>query len=372
LLANVLGQEEQMAAPKVFVSSTCYDLKYIRENLSFFIRSIGYEPILSEEGSVFYNPRVHTGQACLTEIPNCQMLILIVGGRYDSTFPKSETSITNGEYREAVRNKIPIFALVEQGVHNEYHVYSNNVRNPMIAAEKIRYPSVDDTRIFRFFTEVRSNAINNAIVPFRDFADIENYLEQQWAGMMFSFLLGMNEDARVADTLEILSSVNERIEMLSRQILKSVGTDEAKLTAELYDRLLSSEAVRDLSWINCRPTPAAVLDSANYADCASNLGRPLRVTDKEEFALTSDGEISISRFDRNSQRFLKLKEEMRQILAEYGVPEEQFLRHNRSDSRREPLMAGYALLNAHKAGRREKAPQEGHRSGRGKSGGKSG
>jgi hypothetical protein len=42
-----------MATPRVFISSTCYDLKYIRENLKFFIQNAGYEPVLSEEGNVF-------------------------------------------------------------------------------------------------------------------------------------------------------------------------------------------------------------------------------------------------------------------------------------------------------------------------------
>ena len=45
-----------MPAPRVFVSSTCYDLRYIRENLKFFIRTLGFEPVLSEEGAVFYDP----------------------------------------------------------------------------------------------------------------------------------------------------------------------------------------------------------------------------------------------------------------------------------------------------------------------------
>jgi hypothetical protein len=39
-----------MAAPKVFVSSTWYDLRYIRENLKYFISNLRYEPVLSEEG----------------------------------------------------------------------------------------------------------------------------------------------------------------------------------------------------------------------------------------------------------------------------------------------------------------------------------
>lgn len=37
-----------MAVPRVFVSSTWYDLKYIRENLKYFIRGLGYEPVLAE------------------------------------------------------------------------------------------------------------------------------------------------------------------------------------------------------------------------------------------------------------------------------------------------------------------------------------
>ena len=60
-----------MPVPRVFVSSTCYDLKYIRENLKSFIRSLGYDPILSEEGSVFYDPSLHAQDACLAEVPAC-------------------------------------------------------------------------------------------------------------------------------------------------------------------------------------------------------------------------------------------------------------------------------------------------------------
>ena len=49
-----------MAIPRVFISSTCYDLKYIRGNLLYLVRSLGYEPVLSEEGDVFYDPGKHT------------------------------------------------------------------------------------------------------------------------------------------------------------------------------------------------------------------------------------------------------------------------------------------------------------------------
>ncbi|WP_278401215.1 DUF4062 domain-containing protein [Stutzerimonas kunmingensis] len=159
-----------MAIPRVFISSTCYDLKHIRENLKYFVRTIGYEPVLSDEGDVFYNPSSHTHDSCLKEVETCQIFILIIGGRQGANYKDETSSITNNEYREAVRNNIPIFALVEAAVHSDHHVFiTNKKKNPDIA-DSIAYPSIDDIRIFGFVDEVRKNTKNNAIFPFRDFS----------------------------------------------------------------------------------------------------------------------------------------------------------------------------------------------------------
>ncbi|MBW2570128.1 MAG: DUF4062 domain-containing protein [Deltaproteobacteria bacterium] len=45
-----------MAKPRIFVSSTYYDLKHIRAPLEIFIESLGYESILSEKGDIAYSP----------------------------------------------------------------------------------------------------------------------------------------------------------------------------------------------------------------------------------------------------------------------------------------------------------------------------
>jgi Domain of unknown function (DUF4062) len=316
-----------MATPKVFVSSTCYDLRYIRENLKFFIRGLGYDPVLSEEGAVFYDPRLHTHDACLAEVPNCQVFVLIIGGRYGSRFKDGDGSVTNAEYREAAKLKIPIFALVEQAVSSDFRVYVSNRSNTRLDATSIAYPSVDDPRIFDFIETVRGNAVNNALQPFRDFSDIESYLRQQWAGMLFAFLTHSNEDARVADTLAMLKEVNERIEMLSRQILKSVGTDEAKLTAALYDKMLSFEAVRDLSFLGCRPTPGSILRHKTFSECAGALGRPLKIVDpdEDEHSISGLGEISRGRYTANSRSYEKLHLELQSILNEHRVSIDSFL-----------------------------------------------
>src|SRR5262249_50278843 len=163
--------------------------------------------------------RTHTQDACIAEIPNCQLFVLIIGGRFGSEFHNSGGSITNAEYREAVRLKIPIFALVEQGVYADFTVYSSNRGREDI--EGFVFPNCDDIRIFEFITEVRAQAVNNALVPFGDFRDMEKYLRQQWAGMMHSYLIASNEEQRVTDTLSVMTKMSERIEILSEQILKS-------------------------------------------------------------------------------------------------------------------------------------------------------
>jgi hypothetical protein len=41
-----------MAKPRVFISSTFYDLRQLREDLDDFIRSMGYEAVRNEEGNI--------------------------------------------------------------------------------------------------------------------------------------------------------------------------------------------------------------------------------------------------------------------------------------------------------------------------------
>lgn len=43
-----------MAKPRVFISSTYYDLKNVRADLDRFIKEQGYEPVLNEHGNIPY------------------------------------------------------------------------------------------------------------------------------------------------------------------------------------------------------------------------------------------------------------------------------------------------------------------------------
>ena len=44
-----------MAKPRVFISSTFYDLRQIREDLDRFILDMGYEPVRYETGAIPYS-----------------------------------------------------------------------------------------------------------------------------------------------------------------------------------------------------------------------------------------------------------------------------------------------------------------------------
>jgi len=316
-----------MATPRVFISSTCYDLKYVRENLRYFVRSIGYDPVLSEDGNVFYNPTQHTHDACLTEIPTTQLFVLIIGGRYGGRYQQTQSSITNVEYREALRLGIPVFALVEQSVYNEHHLYQRNKANPNIDLAKIEFPASDSLYIFEFIDEVRANAVNNAIVPFKDFGDIEAYLRQQWAGMMFDFLTRANETRRVADMLSALRDMNARVEMLSEQILASVGTEDAKLDAILNEEVLSSDVGRDLVFLHLKVTPAMIILSPSFRHCleANGLHLTLNKTGTSLSYYTNNTEMGIPRFQALTKNFRALRQSLIKILQSFSMTPEQYL-----------------------------------------------
>src|SRR5438552_1550224 len=134
-----------MAVPTVFVSSTFYDLRHVREAIKRFIEGYGYIAVLSEDGAVFYDPNTTAAESCLHEVPNAQLFVLVIGGRYGSTPPGWDQSVTNGEYQTAVKQRIPVFALVEEGTLNDYRVYRANADSPDVL-EHMTFPHADDVR----------------------------------------------------------------------------------------------------------------------------------------------------------------------------------------------------------------------------------
>lgn len=67
-----------MAKPRIFISSTYYDLKYVRADLERFIESLGYEPVRFEKGNIPYGKDLSPESYAYREIELCDIIVSII------------------------------------------------------------------------------------------------------------------------------------------------------------------------------------------------------------------------------------------------------------------------------------------------------
>ena len=173
-----------MAKPRVFVSSTFYDLRQVREDLDRFISELGYEAVLHETGDIAYGKDTPPEGYVYREIEMCDILICVIGGRYGTESQEQPgSSITQLELKTALENQVQVFIFIEQGVYSEYGTYSINKET-----SGIKYRSVDDPRVYEFVEAVHKLPRNNPIASFQTASDIVEFLRSQWAGLFQRFL----------------------------------------------------------------------------------------------------------------------------------------------------------------------------------------
>jgi hypothetical protein len=313
-----------MPTPRVFVSSTCYDLHYIRDSLEMFIRTMGFEPVLSERGHVYYNPSMHVQDSLLDEVAKCQMFVLVIGGRFGSKFKGSEESVVNHEYRKAIDSRIPVFAVVESAVYSGFKVYLKNMENRNVDRSKIIYSDVDSCKIFDFMQEVESKAYNNALFSFSNVSELESYLRQQWAGLMFNLLTQKTAYERETEIFETLSHV----EFLSKQILNSFGQNIDKINSVLYEKLSKSELGKIERNMRLKISVIDLLESNSAMELLDKKGitvnkhaEEVELIPQEGFAAT----VPLSYFNSLQPDFDKTKKDMLSTLDYYGWDKDSFL-----------------------------------------------
>ena len=258
-----------MAKPKIFVSSTYYDLKHVRASLDVFISSLGFDPILSEKGQIAYAPDLPLDESCYREAQACDIFVLLIGGRYGSAASSEATvekepsfyeryeSITKQEYKAALEQDIPIYIMVESGVYGEYQTFKKNREN-----DTIKYAHVDSVNIFGLIDDIIAQKRNNPVKSFERYSEIEDWLKDQWAGL-FGELLNRRGNqsqltslaAQVGEMSEVNQTLRRYIEMIVSQLAPDksqslIASENERLEVAMREEKLKSLHV--LEWIESR------------------------------------------------------------------------------------------------------------------------
>lgn len=149
--------------PKVFLSSTIYDLRDLRDVVQNALRKKGYTVLASEDGSIPVNSNKHSYEVCIEAARNCDSLIAIIDGRFGGLMPDGKTSITRAEVETALGNGKQVYIFVRQGVWDAKEIYGANTKagHPFVP-NKI----VDDERVFHVIDAIRKRATGNWIFQF--------------------------------------------------------------------------------------------------------------------------------------------------------------------------------------------------------------
>lgn len=172
-----------MARPRIFISSTFYDLRQIRADLDSFIRRMGYDPVRNESGKIPFGKEQKPEEYCYREIESCDIVVAVIGGRFGSQSQQSAYSVSQSEIRTAVKQEKSLFIFVEKGVFSEFQTFLKNKETV-----GIKYHYVDRSEIFSFLEEILGLPKNNPVYPFETAEDINEILREQWAGMFQRFL----------------------------------------------------------------------------------------------------------------------------------------------------------------------------------------
>lgn len=155
----------------IFVSSTCFDLKALRESIREKIKQLGHCPLLSEVEEFPVSPDLSTIENCKKVVRDqADLLCLIVGGRRGYVDPSSNRSVVNLEYLEARAKGIDCIIFVDRKVWDLLPHYSKNPTADFSA-------TIDSNGVLEFVAELKKS--NRWIFQFDRTEEIAQTLSHQ-------------------------------------------------------------------------------------------------------------------------------------------------------------------------------------------------
>lgn len=213
-----------MATPRVFISSTYYDLKHVRNDVCNFISSLGYTPVMHDKGGVAYTQIEPLENSCYSELSTCDIVVCIIGNHFGTQSSNSDFSITMEELRTALKNKKKIYIFIAKDVYTENRTY---LQNRDSGSFKPAY--VDDIKIHEFIADLCETVKNNPIVAFDTTSDIIESLRGQFAGLFQSYLTreaSLTESKTAYDLQETTETFKELLANFQNETEKMFGAFE--------------------------------------------------------------------------------------------------------------------------------------------------
>ena len=237
--------------PRIFISSTFYDLKYIREDLANYIRAHDFEPILFEDGDVGYKPNTELDDSCYRAMENADMAVLIIGGNYGSAASgekpddfKEFISVTRNEFKKGVEKGIPFFVFIDRNVYAEYNIYELNCNEIEEGKCTLKFKAAKNLNVFRFIKEIRSIK-QLPITEFDKVSDIKDFLGKQWADMFKSYLQSLKEGKKIEQLQDKIASMNIIVEKMDK-IIDIIGNEILKDSKEEYKQIIEERALAEI------------------------------------------------------------------------------------------------------------------------------
>ncbi|VXA85429.1 conserved hypothetical protein [Acinetobacter sp. 8I-beige] len=227
-----------MAKPRIFISSTYYDLRNIRSDLERYIKERNYDPILNEKGHIPYSNLSRLEDYCYKEIDNCDILISIIGGRFGSAaFESGGYSISQKELKIALEKGKQVYIFVEKAVLHEYKTYEHNKDNEEVI-KLMKFSAVNDIGIYKFLDEVFALPINNQYTGFETSNDIIMYLQEQWASLFQSLL----SDVSKQKDFKLIEELKDTAKTL-KQLVTYLTNEKSKGNEAISEILFSNHPV---------------------------------------------------------------------------------------------------------------------------------
>lgn len=235
-----------MAKPRIFISSTYFDLRTVRADMERFVRELGFEPVLFERGSVPYGKDKALEDYCYREINSCDILVAIIGGKYGTASKDGINSITQKELRTAIDLGKQIYVFVERSVHGEFRTFQANKD-----VKGFKPASVDDVKVFKFLEEVYGLPVGNPVEPFEFSEDITRFLKEQFAGL-FQRLLQESSRQKEINLIDELGATAATLKQLVTFLSESKAQGDGAIKEILLSNHPAFAAIKRLVSIQYR------------------------------------------------------------------------------------------------------------------------